>query len=406
MIRPPSINLARRPFRNNTVYYAVFGTCFAVLLTASVYNVYDFTSRGEDLARLEADLAERTKVYMALRDDVEKMKKDISGLNLKTLDSKSSFANGLILSRLFSWSTLFDRMEDLIPPDVKIRSIRPSISATGIEIQIDGLSKTAEAMYDFESNLTSSDFFMRVYPVSENTRESKTEINFDLTMDYIPAGKPGSQAASSPPSPVAGLPEAPPEGESGEQADADAAGADTAPARGGPGDEQAAPPDQTQVTASAAGQAAGPEQPPAGSVGTPAQPPQQAAAPPRAGQPVSQPVPQPAPAAAQPKPQAQQPPVRSMPSGPVPPLVGQGVVLGAEAAARPSKPLTQYTNKEFIDTYGETKFLRLRGDWLPRENDLDPKVTNDQYIQKYGLEKFLTDRGDLDRSKQIPGGRR
>jgi len=361
MIRPPTINLARRPFRNNTVYYAVFGTCFAVLLAASVYNVYDYVHTGEDLSLLEADLAERTQVYMALREDVEKMKRDISGLNLKTLDSKSSFANGLILSRLFSWSTLFDRMEDLIPPDVKIRSIRPSISPTGIEIQIDGLARTAEEMYEFETNLSDSDFFFGVYPVSENTRESKTEINFDLVMNYIPAGETGS-AAPDATQPAAASQET-------QQGGEEEAASDEAPA----GD--------TQAQASEPGTDAA------------------------AGEPAGQVAAQPQPAATEPAPEKPQPSPTPLMTGPVPPPVGMGVHVDTQAAQQDTRPLSEYTNKEFIDTYGEAKFLRMRGGFVPvAKNAADGVLSNLEYIQKYGLEKFIADRGGLDRRTQQPGG--
>lgn len=202
--RVPAINLARRPFRNNTVHYVVFISCFVLLVAASVYNVYDYAKTGGEISRLGEELGDRTGRYRGLGDEVEKMKADVTRLDLTTLNTKSNFANGLILSRLFSWSALFDRIEELIPPDVKIRSIRPSISPKGIEIQIDGMARTPKALYEFETALDGSNFFTGVYPVSESTRESKTELNFDLMMNYIPAGR-ISREPAAPATPMAGL---------------------------------------------------------------------------------------------------------------------------------------------------------------------------------------------------------
>ena len=183
MIRPPAINLARRPFRNNSVYYGVFVTCGVLLMVASGYNVYDFVQTGRQMSVLQQDLDARQHAYLELRDEVEKMKKEVSHLDLGSLNQKSSFANGLILSRQFSWSVLFDRIEDLMPPHVKIRSIRPSISAKGgIEIQLDGMAQGADDLYEFELGLVTSQYFTGVYPLSENSKESRAEINFDLAM--------------------------------------------------------------------------------------------------------------------------------------------------------------------------------------------------------------------------------
>ncbi|HET6372860.1 MAG TPA: PilN domain-containing protein, partial [Candidatus Polarisedimenticolia bacterium] len=212
-MRPPAINLARRPFRNNTVHYAVFGGCVALLLAATSYNVYDFVKTGREIARLEADLADKTTRYHGLLDSVEQMKRDIAGVDLTTLNTKSRFANGLLLSHLFSWSALFDHLEELIPPDVKLRSIRPIISTKEIKIQLDGLTRVQTGLYEFQANLDGSDFFSQVYPLSENTRDSKSEINFDMEMNYIPAGKKKAAEGGSPATPTAAMP-APPEGAS------------------------------------------------------------------------------------------------------------------------------------------------------------------------------------------------
>ncbi len=217
-MRPPTINLARRPFRNNTVHYTVFGACAALLLAATGYNVNDFVKTGGELGRLQQELEEHTTRYNSLAADVRQMRKDVEALDLGVLNTKSRFANGLILSHLFSWSTLFERMEDLIPPDVKIRSIRPSISSTRIEVQIDGLARVQDALYEFEENLGRSDYFTGVYPVSENSRETKNELNFILRMDYIPSGK--SKAESlTPPTPTAAMPQPEPAQQAGGAAD-------------------------------------------------------------------------------------------------------------------------------------------------------------------------------------------
>ena len=70
--RGPAINLARRPFRNNTVHYVVFISCFVLLVAASVYNVYDYASTGGEISRLDEELGDRTGRYRGLGDEVEK----------------------------------------------------------------------------------------------------------------------------------------------------------------------------------------------------------------------------------------------------------------------------------------------------------------------------------------------
>lgn len=350
--RVPTINLARRPFRNNTIHYAVFATCFVLLAAASAYNVYDYVSTGAKLTSLGQELGERTDRYRGLADDVERMKAEVSRLDLTTLNTKSNFANGLILSRLFSWSALFDRIEDLIPSDVKIRSIRPAISPKGIEIQIDGMARTPQALYEFETALDGSNYFTGVYPLSESTRESKTELNFDLMMNYIPAGR----APKPPATPAAA----------------------TAAATG----QQ--PADGTQAAgaqpAGAGEQASGGVQSPAAQASPPAAV-TPGTAPVRAGE---APAPQPTPAGDASGSESGEP---------------------AQVAPPPSgKSAPAMTNKEFLDAFGKARFLRARGKFGVRAPIEHPELNNEEFIQKYGMDVFLQSRGHLDRAGQVVPG--
>ena len=359
-MRPPSINLARRPFRNNTVHYTVFGVCAVLLAVATFVNVREFFLRGSELVVLREQLTIGRQRYDRLFQEVETMKREISQVNLELLDDKSAFVNGLILSRLFSWSLLFDRFEGLIPYDVKIRSIRPSISAKEIEIQIDGMAKSYLDFYEFEANLGNSDFFAGVYPVGENMRESKTELNFDVIMKYLPAGK--TSRYPSPPTPTAGLPESEAPSDPNAAAQDPNAAADAEPPAG----------DAAENAPDAAGEPAAPQ-------AAPAQAP---------------PVQQAAPAAPQREPQ--------------PGAVDAGTAGAAQETPDQTPPtpraelgpLARMSNKEFWDKRGEARFMGVRGGLVPRTPDDQPGISNAEYITQFGVEQFMTRRGNLTMADQ------
>jgi len=266
---------------------------------------------------------------------------------------------------------------------VKIRSIRPSISNTGIEIQMDGLARSPEALYEFEERLAQSAYFASVYPVSENTRESKTELNFDLAMSYIPAGKPEAvrQAADA----KAGTPAA------SEREHAGEAPVVYAPAEG-----------YTQADGQA--EAAGTEGLPAG--------PSAAASRPESTKPASQ-----------------RPPAAVLgDAGTVPPSPGQvplgpGPDAGRAAASRPGEPTANIvppaqppgeiaratgkaaplmTNKEMYEALGRELFLKRRGRMIPKTTTQHPDLTNEQFIEKLGESLFMKVRGGLKRDDHRP----
>ncbi|HZE89518.1 MAG TPA: hypothetical protein VE404_08225 [Verrucomicrobiae bacterium] len=138
------------------------------------------------------------------------MTQTVTRLDLKSLSDRSSFANGIILSRLFSWSDLFDRLEKVQPENVRLRSIRPVITKEGTEVSVDALTRDYDSLLRFEASLLDSDYFSFVYPLQESSKEGQGEIRFNLAFGYIPEGKakaaqrrlgPGAPAdgAASPP---------------------------------------------------------------------------------------------------------------------------------------------------------------------------------------------------------------
>ena len=389
-MKPPTINLARRPFRNNSAFYSVFAACFVLLLAATIYNANDFFARGDELSTLRQRLADRSHRYTQIFQDVEVMKKEMARVNLSVLSQKSAFANGLIVSHLFSWSLLFDRLEEIIPYDVKIRAIRPAISAQEIEIQIDGMTKSAVDLYEFEARLSESEYFSSVYPLSENTRESRNEINFDLALSYIPAGKSGLDP--SPPTPRAALPQPPVKDEkkSVEQSDAPVAGSK--------------PVAQSSVMEPPAGVPPAPGSAPSG--GDAASAPVKPA--PAAGLPVAMPpqTPPATPAATSPDPAAGTPMSSDQPqempaSGPA--AAGSGTPAAAGDKPKPAAPgkgPALMTNREFLEFIGEDRFIRFRGPLVPIEPDEHGEATNAGLIRTIGLEAFLEARGDLEMQQQ------
>jgi type IV pilus assembly protein PilN len=225
-----SINLATRPFRNNAVHWIGFSAGFLLLGVFGYYNAVRFTDTSEDLRMWGDKLAKARQEFDALAAEVVAMTNDVRKVDLKAFDERSRFANGIILSRLFSWTILFDRLEKVLPENVRVRSIRPAITRDGIEVTVDGAAREYPSILRFEENLLASDHFTFVYPQMESTKEGQGEIQFVLTFGYVPAGK----SASAAPAPEA---EAANEAGGAEEGAGEAA---AAPAGAAGGDEEEA----------------------------------------------------------------------------------------------------------------------------------------------------------------------
>jgi len=113
------------------------------------------------------------------------MRGEISKWDLKGLSRRAIFANNAILRRTFSWTELFNQLEEVLPPRIKLAAIRPNISEEGITIRMDGLAKGHAGFLTFQERLQSSPVFRHVYPGGER-RESGQTIIFNLEFDYFP----------------------------------------------------------------------------------------------------------------------------------------------------------------------------------------------------------------------------
>jgi Tfp pilus assembly protein PilN len=221
-----ALNLATRPLRNNVVFWLTFGACFVLLAGFSWYNLHQYRATGDEMAGRADSLRSQQEEFARLNGEVGSMTQNVNKLDLKALNERSLFANGIILSRLFSWSDLFDRLEKVQPETVRLRSIRPVISKEGTEVNIDALTKDYDSLLRFEASLLDSDYFSFVYPLQESTKESPGggEIHFNLAFGYVPEGKKGAGKPARP-APGAGA-EAPQDPNAPPAADPDAPAAD------------------------------------------------------------------------------------------------------------------------------------------------------------------------------------
>ncbi len=184
-----AINLASRPFHNNAVPWIALGLSVAALSGFTWYTAHDYGATSADLEMWTMKIEGRREALEGLAGQVADMNAAIARVDLDTLSARSSFANAIIMGRLFSWSTLFERLEQILPEKVRLRSIRPGITREGIEVSVDGTTRDYTSLLAFEEALLESEHFGLVYPLQESSRQREGEIQFNLVFAYLPEGE-------------------------------------------------------------------------------------------------------------------------------------------------------------------------------------------------------------------------
>ena len=111
-MRPLDLNLASRPFRNDTLlalFYIVMG---AVLLTWAVMAPLRYSRLVERKDHLRSELQEMRVGTQSFEQESREYEAKIKTLPLEEMRERSTFAREVLEHRNFSWTTLFNHLEE------------------------------------------------------------------------------------------------------------------------------------------------------------------------------------------------------------------------------------------------------------------------------------------------------
>ena len=146
-------------------------------------NLHLFFASTGAVTRLEDELselvAERTQLERQLRDHVNVL----SEVRWKGLGNEVESANRVLALHAFSWGRLLTELELTLPYAVRLVQVQPSVDEHTVDLRIDAVAQTREAMLEFFANLIASPAFDRPVPRRE-IQEAGYE--FSLKVTYVP----------------------------------------------------------------------------------------------------------------------------------------------------------------------------------------------------------------------------
>jgi len=185
-LKPLHLNLASQPYRDYRPVYAVvvvMSLLIALLMLNNIDTYYKYTTETKTTrattAKLEAQ-AEQEKTRAATADA------QLRSFDLSALGNETKFINAQLAERAFSWSELLDRLEDVLPHDVRIVSIVPSFQRNVfVHLEMSCDSKTPGGMLQTITNLQKNRQFANPFPHNEAAIE-KGGYSFTIGVDFKP----------------------------------------------------------------------------------------------------------------------------------------------------------------------------------------------------------------------------
>jgi Tfp pilus assembly protein PilN len=201
-MRPLELNLASRPFRNNTPIWTGHGLLLAGVVAFSVWNAQTAIDTTRRLTALQADLGSVERQLADLDRREESAVKGARVFDPKTMQVQADKANDIILRRGLSWTRLFNTLEKVVPYEVRMTAVRPvygTRSGAGgsregvfegtVPVDVEGTAQSFESFLELERALIVDPHFANVEPVLSESLPGASEVTFQLRFLYDPDGR-------------------------------------------------------------------------------------------------------------------------------------------------------------------------------------------------------------------------
>jgi hypothetical protein len=200
-MQPLDLNLASNPFRNNTLLWTGYTTTTVLLLAFSVWSVDTFVEHRARLRELRDTVGTFESQRLDLSTRGQRALDGIRRFDVDALEVQAAKANEVIEWKAFSWTRLFNALEEAQPNQVRMTAVRPDFKGTsapgeeqaatkatakvaGIPVSIAGIAHDLAAFTALQSSMQEHPSFGRVEP-NRLARTDGGEIMFEMHAWYL-----------------------------------------------------------------------------------------------------------------------------------------------------------------------------------------------------------------------------
>jgi type IV pilus assembly protein PilN len=196
-----NINLASRPYEDSQQFWIYWGTGLGLLALATLLLVslaasgfIEASRDRQQISKLKSQLAqfdrEKTQAVAMLNEPQNRIIRD-----------RSRFLNDLFERKAFSWTLVFEQLEQVMPAHLHVISIHPDIAEdNSVRLKLVVGGETQEQALDLVRKMEGSKHFKQTRIDAEHFQEQQSSntdrVQFDIDALYVPT-LPGEPVASS-----------------------------------------------------------------------------------------------------------------------------------------------------------------------------------------------------------------
>ena len=185
------INLSTRPFYNERAVHLLLGGAVLAAGAFLVAGVMLLTGLSREQAALAAAAGgDETSAQAAAAATADVLRR-VAGGDPDRVAAATADANVLIDRRLFSWTALFNHLEQTLPAGVMLVSVQPRINAAGATVALDIVGRSVSEIGTFIDALEATGAFSGVLPRDEEaTADGAYRTRLVAQYASPPAGEP------------------------------------------------------------------------------------------------------------------------------------------------------------------------------------------------------------------------
>jgi hypothetical protein len=192
------LNLSSRPFYNDRAVTA--GIVVIAVLTAALtaFNVVQIISLNNLNRELAAQVGASESRAAELRGKAQATRQAMNQDEVSIVQEEARAANVLINRRVFSWTDLFNHLEETLPEDVRVLAVAPQVDREGrMLVAMTAVARDQASRDAFIDRLEKTGAFSGVLPRSDQVEDDGT-LRSVIQGYYTQTARQGA-ADSSPP---------------------------------------------------------------------------------------------------------------------------------------------------------------------------------------------------------------
>ena len=185
-MKPIHLNLAAKPYRDYRPYLAVMAIGWLLVAIMALNNVDTWYRYQHDTKTTRDEINALERQTEIEQKKLQTSEQRLRGVNVGMLARQTDYVNTVLAERAFSWSELLDRLERVLPDDVRLVTISPSFNKNGlVHLNLACVGKNGSSMVSTIDRFNADSHFSRPFPSSENNNGGGYE--FGIGVDYRPS---------------------------------------------------------------------------------------------------------------------------------------------------------------------------------------------------------------------------